>query len=115
MEVHAACKYVRAGQTFERKLCSVCTTTYWLYLWSYTAVLHSVQYKVYNVHLRVNLLLHVVVLILNSYLNCSLAGFFVHGGSCSVYQVLAVFYTLAVVVAYDVAHRGILNVALYSQ
>ena len=115
MKVHAARKNVRAGQSFKTQLCTIRTTTDRFYFRSHTAVLHSMQHQIYHVHLRVNLLLHIVVLVLCFKCYSTLTIFLVHrshhAGQCA----LALLKTVAVVVAYNVVHARLLNTSLYTQ
>ena len=66
-------------------------------------------------HLRVDLLLHVVVLVLDVGLNGVVAVFLLHLGHTFLDEVLAVFKAIAVVVADDVGEGRLFDVALYAQ
>ena len=109
MEVDASCKDVGAGQTLERQLCTVRTTTDGLHLGSYAALLHGFQHEVDDVHLRVYLLLHVVVLVADNTCYGALSVTFVHLLGTVQNKALAVFKTVAVVVADDVAEASLFH------
>ena len=66
-------------------------------------------------HLRVNLLLHVVVLVVHRDAHRSLAVFFVHGDGLFLDEVLSFLKPFAVVVADNIAQLGLFDVALYAQ
>ncbi len=112
MEVHSACKDIGARQSLERQLRAVRAAAYGLYLWSHAAHLHGMEHHVDDVHLRVNLLLHVVVLVLYLCHHGALAVLLTHPGSTLLHEVLAVLKLVAVVVADDIAESGVLGVCL---
>ena len=103
MEVDTSCKDVRAGETLEGQLRTVGSATDGLYLGSHTAILHRVQYNIYHVHLRINLFLHVIVLILHLCSYCTFTVLLIHLHDAFLNQSLAVFKLAAVMVTYDIA------------
>ena len=99
MEVDASGKDVGAGQTLETQLGTVGTSTYRLYLRTNTTFLHSLQYDVYHMHVRLYHLLHVVVLVLDFAIHRTLTVFLVHILCTFSHQSLACLKLVAVVVA----------------
>ena len=108
MEVAATSEDIWTWQTLERKLCTVSTATDRLHLRSYTALLHRLEHDVDDVHVGVNLLLHVVVLVLEFYGDSTLTPLLVHLLDAVLDEVLAIFKAVAVVVAYDIRECGLL-------
>ena len=102
MEIATTCKDVRTWQTLERELCAIGSATDRLHLRSNTTLLHCLEHDVDDVHVGINLLLHVVVLILEVNCNCALAILLVHLLYAILDEVLAVLETVAVVVADDI-------------
>ena len=102
MEVNASGEDVRTRKTLERELCSVGTTANRSHLWWHTTLFHRLQHDVDDMHVRINLLLHVIVLVVDSYVNSTLAVFLVHLLCYGSDEALAVFEYLTVVVTDDI-------------
>ena len=115
MEVDTAGEDVRARQSLETELRSIGAATDRLYTRWNTALLHRSQHNVDDVHVRVNLLLHVIVLVVDLGCNRTLAILLVHLLHAVLDEVLAVLELVAVVVADDVAQFGFLAAALDAQ
>ena len=115
MEVDASGKDVGAGQTLETQLGTVGTSTYRLYLRTNTTFLHSLQYDVYHMHVRLYPLLHVVVLVLDFALHRTLTVFLVHLLCTFSHQSLACLKLVAVVVADDVGELCLFGIGVHSK
>ena len=115
MEVDATSEDVGAGQTTEGELGTVGAATDGFHLGSHAHCLHGVQHEVDDVHLGVNLLLHVVVLVAQLAADRSLAVALIHLHDGVLYQALALLEAVAVVVADDVRQRGVLHVRLQAR
>lgn len=102
MEVHATCEYVRAWQSFERQLCTVSAAADRFHAWRNVTFLHGVEHNVDDMHLRVNLLLHVVVLVVDIDSDSPFAIFLVQLISNFLDENLAVLKFLPVMVADDI-------------
>ena len=108
MKVATTGEDIWTRQSLERKLCTVCAATDGLHLRSDTTLLHCLEHNVDDVHVGVDLLLHVVVLVLELYRNSTLTPLLVHLLDAVLDEVLAILKTVAVVVAYDVRECGLL-------
>ena len=110
MEIDATGKDVRAGETLERQLRSVGTATDGFYLGGNAALLHGFQDEVDDVHLWIDLLLHIIVLVADHTLHSTLAVAFVHLFGTTLDEAFAVFKLVAVVVADDVTQTGLFHI-----
>ena len=109
VEVAATSEDIWTWQTLERKLCTVCAATDGLHLRSDTTLLHRLEHDVDDVHVGVNLLLHVVVLVLKLNGDSTLTPLLVHLLDAILDEVLAILKAVAVVVAYDVRQSSLLT------
>ena len=115
MEVDTSGEDVGAGETLEAQLRSVGTATYGLHLRTYTTFLHSLQHDVDDVHVRLNHLLHVVVLVLDLAIHSTLTVFLVHLPCTFRHQSLAGLKLVAVVVADDVCQLCLLGICVHAE
>ena len=91
MEVDAACEDVGAGETSEGELGTVGAATDGLDLGGNTTLLHGMEHKVDDVHLGVDLLLHVIILVLQLDGDGAFAVLCVHLVGTAADEALAVF------------------------
>jgi len=63
VEVQASGENVGAGEALERQLSSVCAAAYGLHFWRYAGAAHGFLGNIHDVHLRLHLFAHVVVLV----------------------------------------------------
>src|SRR5574344_1099621 len=110
VEVETACKDIGAGKTHEGELCSVCSSSNGSHLWCHACFGYGFFGNVYNVHHRLNLLSHVVVLVIHVERDdvAILLVEFLHHLKHLVLSTLEVF---AVVVAYDERELCLLTTA----
>ena len=115
MEVDTASEDIRARQSAEGELCTVSTTTDGFYTRGHTAILHGTQHDIDDVHVGIDFLLHVIILVLHLSHNGIFAILLLHLSHTFLNKRLAVFEAVAVVVADDIAERGLFNTALDAQ
>ena len=115
MEVHATGKDVRTGKTLERELCTVGTASDRLHPWRNVTFLHGFQHDINHVHVRINLLFHVIILVLDLCRHRSLSVFLVHLIGTDLHESFAVLERIPVVVADDIAQLGILGTCLHAR
>ena len=97
VEIHSSGKDVGAGQTFETLLWAVGAASDWLHLWGHSSFLHGSQHEIYNMHVGINFLLHVIILVIDISGHGALAVFLVHLlGACHDKR-FAVFKSVSVV------------------
>ena len=94
MEVDTAGEDVRTRQTLEAQLGSVGTAADRFYARWNSALLHRSEHDVDDVHVRINLLLHVIVLVVDNRLYGSVAILLVHLVHAVLDEILAVFKTV---------------------
>ena len=112
VEVDTAGEDVRTRQTLEAQLGSVGTAADRFYARWNAALLHRSEHDVDDVHVRINLLLHVIVLVVDNRLYGSVAIFLVHLVHAVLDEILAAFKLVAVVISDDVAEFCLLAAAL---
>ena len=114
MEIHATRKDIGTWKTFETELCTVSSTTDWLHFRRYSIVLHRPKYNIYHVHIRVNLLLHVILLVVKFNPYGAFTILFIHLLHASFHEILAVFKLRTVVVTNDITEFCLLSTAFYA-
>ena len=112
VEVDTAGEDVRTRQTLEAQLGSVGTAADRFYAWWNAALLHRSEHDINDVHVRINLLLHIIVLVVDNRLYGSVAILLVHLVHAVLDEILAVFKLVAVVISDDVAEFCLLAAAL---
>ena len=112
VEVDSAGEDVRTRQTLEAQLGSVGTAADRLYTRWNAALLHRSEHDINDVHVRINLLLHIIVLVVDNRLDGSVAILLVHLVHAVLDEVLAAFKLVAVVISDDVAEFCLLAAAL---
>ena len=115
VEVDAASEDVGAGKAAVAELGAVRAATDRLYLRLHTRLLHGLEHEVDDVHIGLDLLLHVVVLVGEGDLEDALAVLLVHLGHAVGEELLALLKLLTVVVADDVGELALLAMALDGQ
>ena len=106
MEVDAAGEDIRTRKSTEAELGAISAATNRLHLWSDTTFLHGPEHYVDDVHLWLNLLLHIIVLVFDLYRRCAVAIFLVDLVNTFGYKTFTCLEALTVVVADDIAERG---------
>ena len=91
VEIDSACEDVGAGEATEGELGTISAATDGLDLGGYAALLHGMHHDVDDVHLGVDLLLHVIVLILQLDGDCAFAVLRIHGVGTAADEALAGF------------------------
>ena len=97
MEIDSPCEDIRTGKPLKRQLCPISTSTNGFHFGSHPTVLHGVQHDVDDMHIRVYLLLHVIILILHLSRDSILTVLLLHLVHTLLDERLAVFEALAVV------------------
>ena len=115
VEVQAAGEDVGARQTLETELCAVSAAANSAHARLNAAVLHGIEGGVDDVHHRLYLLAHIIILVGKGYLHRACAVLlveqFANGGGI----LLALLEAGAGVVAYDIGERGFLHVAVHAE
>ena len=112
MEIDTSGEDVGARQAAEGELRAVGSATDGLHLRCDTTFLHSLEHDIDDIHVGVDLLLHVVILVFHLDGHSAFAILLVHLLRNALQEVLALLKVLAVVVAYDIAELGLLTVAV---
>ena len=115
MEIHATGKDIRARKPLEAELCTVGSATNRFHLGRHPILLHGTKHNIYDMHVGVDFLLHVVILVVNSDGNGAFAIFLVHLFDATLHEILAVFELFAVVITNDIVEFCLLGAALYAQ
>lgn len=114
MEVDAAGEDIRTRKSTEAELGAISAATNRLHLWSDTTFLHGPEHYVDDVHLWLNLLLHIIVLVFDLYRRCAVAIFLVDLVNTFGYKTFTCLEALTVVVADDIAERGEFGVGVHT-
>ena len=110
MHIHAAGKDIGTRKPLEAELCTISTTAYGRNLRLETGLAHGLLGHFYNMHDRLNLLTHIIILV--AHLQSTAAGkLSVSFVNQMLHLALAAFKACTVVVAYYILESGLLYTA----
>ena len=95
-------------------MCAISSTTYWFYFWCYSTFLHCLEYNINNMHVRIYLFLHVIILIMNFNSYGIIAIFLIHFFNTIFHKALAVFKLFTIVITNYIAKFRTLCATIYT-